>query len=156
METRNEKFRRLAELRLGRIMQTMNLIANLSAPQYVYTPEDIVELFNMYQTMGKAAQTYFHGPTRYNEMPSNFIFTNTATVASKSITAHDRFRRLAENRMSRILRDLRLLVNLSDKSNYTYSDEEVTELFNAYVNKGRTIAALFAPRDTTFHFKPRD
>lgn len=156
METRNDKFRRLAELRLSRILQTMNLIANLSAPQYVYTPEDILELFNMYQTMGNAAQTYFQGTTRYNEMPSNFMFSNTAMVAPESATAHDRFRRLAEKRMSRVLHDLRLLVNLSDKSNYSYSATEVSQLFNAYTSKGREIAALFAPLTTEFHFKPKD
>lgn len=156
METRNEKFRRLAELRLGRILQTMNLIANLSAPQYVYTSEDITELFNMYQTMGNAAQTYFQGLTRYNEMPSSFMFTNTVTVAPELTSAHARFRRLAENRMSRVLRDLRLLVNLSDKSNYSYTNSEVAQLFDAYTNKGREIAALFAPLTTDFHFKPKD
>jgi len=156
METRNDKFRRLAELRLGRILQTMNLIANLSAPQYVYTPEDVVELFNMYQTMGNAAQTYFQGTTRYNEMPSSFIFNNTVMVAPELAASHDRFRRLAEKRMSRVLRDLRLLVNLSDKSNYSYSASEISQLFNAYTSKGREIAALFAPLTTEFHFKPKD
>ena len=42
-----------------------------------------------------------------------------------------RFKRLAELRGNRIIKDLRLLSNLSNKSNYAYNDEEVRVIFNA-------------------------
>jgi len=156
METRNDKFRRLAELRLSRIFQTMNLIANLSAPQYTYTSKEIAELFNTYQKLGEEGRMYFKGPTSFNEMPSKFIFSDSISVAPDAPTSHVRFQRLAEKRMSRVFRDLRLLCNLSVKSNYTYSDNEVEELFKAYADKGREIAALFTPLTQEFHFKPND
>lgn len=156
METRNDKFRRLSELRLSRIFQNMNLIANLSAPKYTYTNDDIEELFNTYQKLGVIAREYFNGPTRYNEMPSSFEFTNSSTEPSKPEINHERFRRLAENRMSRVVRDLRLLCNLSDKSNYSYSDDEINELFNAYSEKGREVKIFFTDLTDEFHFKTQD
>ena len=42
-----------------------------------------------------------------------------------------RFKRLAELRGNRIIKDLRLLSNLSNKSNYSYSADEVIAIFNA-------------------------
>ncbi|KKS31593.1 hypothetical protein A2380_00975 [candidate division WWE3 bacterium RIFOXYB1_FULL_43_24] len=41
------------------------------------------------------------------------------------------FKRLAQNRTNRILRDLQLLGNLSNRNNYTYNKEDVDEIFNA-------------------------
>jgi hypothetical protein len=41
----------------------------------------------------------------------------------------DRFKRLAQLRGERILKDLRLLGNLSNRNNYEYSDAEVKALF---------------------------
>lgn len=156
VETKNAKFRRLAELRLTRIFQTMNLIANLSAPQYSYLPAEVIELFSTYQALGEEARTYFKEPTRFNEMPSKFTFSNTVSASEAPQSPHARFHRLAEKRMSRVVRDLRLLCNLSVKSNYTYSDNEVDELFKAYTDKGKEISALFAPLTQEFHFKPKD
>ena len=42
----------------------------------------------------------------------------------------ERFKRLAELRGNRIIKDLRLLSNLSNKSNYSYTDEEVRTIFD--------------------------
>lgn len=42
-----------------------------------------------------------------------------------------RFKRLAELRGNRIINDLRLLKNLSNKSNYSYTDNEVKLIFDA-------------------------
>ena len=43
----------------------------------------------------------------------------------------DKFKRLATQRGERILRDLRLLANLSNRKNYEYTDEDVKKLFTA-------------------------
>lgn len=40
-----------------------------------------------------------------------------------------RFRRLAELRGNRVIHDLRLISNLANKNNYSYTDEEVRALF---------------------------
>lgn len=45
-------------------------------------------------------------------------------------TRNMRFKRLATLRGERILKDLRLLGNLSNKNNYDYSDVEINKLFN--------------------------
>ena len=45
-------------------------------------------------------------------------------------TKNDKFKRLAKQRGDRILRDLRLLGNLSNTNNYFYTDQEVSKVFN--------------------------
>ena len=45
--------------------------------------------------------------------------------------ARDRFVRLAEARTTRVLRDISLLSNLSNRSNYSYTAEDVRKIFNA-------------------------
>lgn len=154
METHNQRFRRLASARLSRIFQTMSLIANLSGSQYAYTQADADEMFTTYQKLGNAARAYFTGPTRWNEMPSTFAFKNQEAVSADEQEAHSRFRRLAENRMSRVLRDLRLVVNLSDRSNYTFTENEVAQMFDAYESLGKAVAARFVHLPQEFHFTP--
>jgi len=46
-------------------------------------------------------------------------------------TRHQRFERLATKRVNRILNDLRLLGNLSNRSSYDYSDYEIQKIFVA-------------------------
>ena len=57
---------------------------------------------------------------------------------------NQRFKRLAEQRGNRILKDIHLLGNLSNKNNYNYSDKEVNILFTALENE---------LRDTKWRFK---
>lgn len=49
------------------------------------------------------------------------------------MTENDRekFKRLAEQRTNKIIRTLRLLGNLSNKSNYSYNDRDVDKIFSA-------------------------
>ena len=46
-----------------------------------------------------------------------------------------KFVELAENRVSRVIKDLRLIGNLSNKSNYEYSDEDVEKIINTLRNE---------------------
>ena len=43
--------------------------------------------------------------------------------------SRDKFVRLAEARTTRILKDIDLLSNLSNRTNYTYSSEDVRKIF---------------------------
>lgn len=43
----------------------------------------------------------------------------------------DRFVRIVENRMNKILDMLRLLANCANKSNYEYDDEDIKQIFAA-------------------------
>ncbi len=43
----------------------------------------------------------------------------------------DRFKRLANRRTNNILNQIRLLGNLSNKSTYDYSEEEINKIFSA-------------------------
>ena len=43
----------------------------------------------------------------------------------------ERFKKIAEKRVNKILEDLRLLGNCSNKGNYEYTEEEVKKIFSA-------------------------
>jgi len=45
-----------------------------------------------------------------------------------------RFKRIAENRTNRILKNVRLLGNCSNKSAYDYDEEDIKKIFNE-INK---------------------
>ena len=47
----------------------------------------------------------------------------------------ENFKRLAENRTNKIIDMLNLLGNLSNKSNYSYSEEQVDAIFDAIQNE---------------------
>lgn len=44
-------------------------------------------------------------------------------------TDRDKFKRLAEQRVTRALKQLRLIGNLSNKSNYAYNDADVRKIY---------------------------
>ena len=44
---------------------------------------------------------------------------------------NDKFIRLAENRVIKVIEGLRLISNLSNRSNYSYSSQEVNKIFEA-------------------------
>lgn len=63
----------------------------------------------------------------------------------------DRFRRLAEQRVNRALKDLRLIANLANRNNYDYSDEEARILISALEKELKvTRAAFMATRREDF------
>ncbi|MFQ6608403.1 MAG: hypothetical protein ACE5EE_07685 [Fidelibacterota bacterium] len=45
------------------------------------------------------------------------------------------FRRLGEKRISNLIKHLRLIGNLANKKNYSYTDEEVNQMFTAIENE---------------------
>ena len=46
-----------------------------------------------------------------------------------------KFIRLAEKRINKVAKQLQLIGNLSNKTNYAYSDEEVEKMFTLFVSK---------------------
>jgi hypothetical protein len=57
---------------------------------------------------------------------------------------NERFKRLAQLRGERVLHDLGLLSNLSNRNNYEYSDEQVRALFGAIEEELKIAKASFA------------
>lgn len=52
-------------------------------------------------------------------------------VLVKSETKEQKFIRLAEGRTSNILKDIKLLSNLSETKNYSFSQEQVQKIFSS-------------------------
>jgi len=62
----------------------------------------------------------------------------------------DRFDRLAEKRTNSVLNNLRLLGNLSNKSNYDYSEAEIRKIFSAIDNRLREVKLKFTSNRNEF------
>lgn len=60
---------------------------------------------------------------------------------------HEKFKRLAISRGERVLKELRLLSNLSNTGNYEYTDEDVRTLFTAIESELRDCKAQFRPSE---------
>jgi hypothetical protein len=60
-------------------------------------------------------------------------------------TRNDRFRRLAESRGDRLIREISLLGNLANRKNYEYTPEEVRQLFEPIERELQEVRALFDP-----------
>lgn len=56
---------------------------------------------------------------------------------------NERFKRIANRRTNNILNQIRLLGNLSNKSTYEYSDDEVNKIFSAVEAQLRIAKTLF-------------
>lgn len=71
--------------------------------------------------------------------------------APENETREQRFKRIATMRTNRALDDLRLLGNLSNKSAYSYSDEDVRRIFSAVENQLKSVKAKFkSPKKKEF------
>jgi hypothetical protein len=72
-------------------------------------------------------------------------------------TKAQRFERIAERRVNETLRTLRLLGNLCDRRNYSYSDEQVVMILNAIEHEYRVLKSRFRAESVmehqTFRFK---
>ena len=55
----------------------------------------------------------------------------------------EKFKRLAEQRVNRAIKTVRLIGNLSNKSNYDYTDEDVERIFSALNAEIRACRARF-------------
>ena len=55
----------------------------------------------------------------------------------------ERFVRLAESRVTRAIKDLRLIGNLSNRSNYSYDKEDVDKIIGALENELRALRRRF-------------
>jgi len=62
----------------------------------------------------------------------------------KPETKNERFRRLAESRGNRLIREISMLGNLANRKNYSFSDEEVDQLFEPITNELIAVRALFS------------
>ncbi|HFK1792707.1 TPA: hypothetical protein ACGXGE_005603 [Bacillus pacificus] len=150
-ETRKEKFRRIAEKRMTRIFSDMNLIANLSnRNNYVYSSQEVEEFFRAYEDKGKEIRAYFELDIPVKQ-PLSTTFSFSDNNDSKEVK-NTKFKSIAEKRMTRMFSDMNLIANLSNKKNYTYTAQEIDELFQAYEDKGKEIKRYFEPLKEEFTF----
>lgn len=56
----------------------------------------------------------------------------------------EKFVRIAESRTNKIIGTIRLLGNLSNKSNYDYSEDDIKQIFNSIENELKNTRAKFS------------
>ena len=59
----------------------------------------------------------------------------------------DRFVRIAESRTNRILDQLKLLGNCSNKHNYDYTDDDIKKIFSAIEREVKSAKERFSGKD---------
>ena len=64
-------------------------------------------------------------------------------MGTNTETKNERFRRLAESRGNRLIREIALLGDLANRKNYSYSEEEVARLFEPILRELEEVRALF-------------
>jgi uncharacterized NAD-dependent epimerase/dehydratase family protein len=60
-----------------------------------------------------------------------------------------RFERLAERRVTETLKKMRLVGNLANRRNYTYSEEQVRQILEALEGEMRQVKAKFRQESST-------
>ena len=67
----------------------------------------------------------------------------------------EKFKRLAEQRVNKTIKTVRLIGNLANRSNYSYSDSDVSKIFDALNAEIKACKARFASvvKDTEDKFR---
>lgn len=78
-------------------------------------------------------------------LQSKYIATFLTEELQSSFMRNKRgkFVELAEKRVNRLLKDIRLIGNLSNRSNYDFTDEDVRKVFSAIENEVRQARKRF-------------
>jgi len=67
-------------------------------------------------------------------------------------TREERFKRVATRRTNEILNRIRILGNCSNKSSYSYTEEDIRKIFSAIEGELRSTRAMFGNRKkNNFH-----
>jgi hypothetical protein len=56
----------------------------------------------------------------------------------------DKFIELAEKRVAKTIKDIRLIANLSNRANYDYNEQDVSKIFNTLNNEIKQAKAKFS------------
>lgn len=59
----------------------------------------------------------------------------------------EKFVELAEKRVNRAIKDLRLIGNLSNKNNYSYTDSDIQKITSVLEQEVKTVKAKFSSDD---------
>ena len=70
-------------------------------------------------------------------------------------TKHERFIRLAESRTQRALKSIQVIGNLSNRSRYEYSDQDIERIVGALRREVRTLEQRFNAANSRNEFKLR-
>ena len=126
-ETPNQKWVRLITNRLNRFKNSMLLISNLSDSRYDSTEEEIMHYFSQIKDkISLVKKEFINAQNRKSSLVLEDI-----KPWPKEYYSHmnERFHTLMTIRMNRIVKILRLFVNLTNRSHYHFYSYEVKQVF---------------------------
>lgn len=137
-ETRHDKFRRIAKLRVGRITENLMLISNLSnTKNYKYQQKDVEKYFGVLFEAITSLKNNFDRSTN-NKIPE---------IEAKSKLSTDikeiRFDKLMTNRINKIIADINLISNLGNRKHYTYTIQDIDKIITYLEESVLTVKEIF-------------
>ena len=79
---------------------------------------------------------------------TNFSDLKSATDFQSGETKSEKFKRIAQRRVTEVVMKIRLIGNLSDRRNYGYTDDHVRQIFDAIEAEVRANKNKFKSGDT--------
>lgn len=100
----------------------------------------------------------------YNKVVDNmsrilYIFQGLLNIAMRGVNMAtekekaERFKRVAENRTNKIIDQIRLLGNCSNRSNYDYSEDEIKRIFSAIESELKETKSKFQQSNKSKKFE---
>lgn len=80
------------------------------------------------------------------------MFGKTKTKIDNKTIKEERFKRIASRRVQEILNKLRLLRNCANKSNYSYSDEQVRKVISTIEDEWKKVKLEFGKHKSKKEF----
>lgn len=104
---------------------------------------------NVYETVEEHTKEGILAETpEKKSLITNFSFLDNNEISNSKDIKNIKFRSIAEKRMTRIFSDMNLIANLSNRNNYSYTSQEIMELFKAYEDKRKEVKIFFRPQLT--------
>lgn len=145
---RRKKWKELSAHRMTRILQTTELIANLSSHNYEYEDDWLKFILDNYHSKGIEIKRIFENPDKlYGEITdSEFKFPDLTMEAEIKLSPKQKkFREIGQKRMTNLFKELNYFSRLANTKNYTYDMMDVDYLFEIYDEKGIELRKWFPP-----------
>lgn len=143
---RNVKWKELSSQRMSRILQTVELVANLSSINYEYEDEWLKFLLEAYFSKGQEIRKVFENPETVTEQQllSEFTFPDIGDFDNLT-RKQEKFIEVGQRRMTNLYKEMNNFSRLANKKNYTYDQVDVEYLFDLYDEKGVELRKWFPP-----------
>lgn len=143
---RRKKWKTLSAQRMTRVLQTTELIANLSSHNYEFEDEWLQFLLKRHKEKGIEIRGIFENPSVElgKKLSSKFVFPEISMETQLTLK-QIKFIEIAQKRMSNLYKEMNYLGRLANTKNYTYDLMDVDYIFEIYEAKSEELRMWFPP-----------